>query len=85
MICRLQLPRPIIENDDSDGIYDSDKGDFYLRFAKINKGEHFENLDLITNLLAPPKKKKNFNNIEIIGNFFELFLKIFNNNCYNKN
>lgn len=48
-------------------MYDSEKGDFHLRFAKINKGEHFENLDLITNLLAPTNKNKNVHKIEVIG------------------
>lgn len=44
-----------MENDQSKGSYDCDKGEFTLKFSKVNKGEHFENLDMITTLLAPPK------------------------------
>ncbi|XP_078050419.1 protein SHQ1 homolog isoform X2 [Augochlora pura] len=66
---RLLLPGEIEENDSSFGSYDCEKGDFSLRFSKVNKGEHFENLDMITTLLAPPKKKTNIiPNIEVIGN-----------------
>ncbi|XP_031840180.1 protein SHQ1 homolog isoform X2 [Nomia melanderi] len=66
---RLKLPGEIEENDTSFGSYDCEKGDFSLKFPKVNKGEHFENLDMITTLLAPPKKKNNIiPNIEVIGN-----------------
>ncbi|XP_076647425.1 protein SHQ1 homolog isoform X2 [Halictus rubicundus] len=66
---RLKLPGEIEENDSSYGSYDCEKGDFSLKFSKVNKGEHFENLDMITTLLAPPKKKTNIiPNIEVIGN-----------------
>ncbi|XP_072749378.1 protein SHQ1 homolog isoform X2 [Anoplolepis gracilipes] len=66
---RLQLPGEIEENDSSSGSYDCEKGDFTLNFSKVNKGEHFENLDMITILLAPPKKKSTvIPNIEVIGN-----------------
>ncbi|XP_015122901.1 protein SHQ1 homolog [Diachasma alloeum] len=66
---RLKLPGKIIENDDSKGSYDCDTGTFTLKFSKLNKGEHFENLDMITTLLAPPKKNKDVApTIEVIGN-----------------
>lgn len=66
--CRLQLPGEIEENDLSSGAYDCEKGDFTLRFSKVNKGEHFENLEMITTLLAPPKNKSTIiPNIEVIG------------------
>ena len=66
---RLQLPGEIEENNSSSGSYDCEKGDFTLRFSKVNKGEHFENLDMITVLLAPPKKKSTvIPNIKVIGN-----------------
>ncbi|XP_012529997.1 protein SHQ1 homolog isoform X2 [Monomorium pharaonis] len=66
---RLQLPGKIEENETSSGAYDCEKGDFTLRFPKVNKGEHFENLEMITTLLAPPKKKSTIiPNIEVIGN-----------------
>ncbi|CAH0721147.1 unnamed protein product, partial [Brenthis ino] len=50
---RLRLPGRIIENDSSKGSYTCDSGDFSLTFDKETPGEHFENLDMITNLLAP--------------------------------
>ncbi|XP_017880729.1 protein SHQ1 homolog isoform X2 [Ceratina calcarata] len=66
---RLKLPGEIEENDSSFGSYDCEKGDFSLRFSKVIKGEYFENLDMITTLLAPPKKKSTIvPNIEVIGN-----------------
>ncbi|XP_011690248.1 PREDICTED: protein SHQ1 homolog isoform X2 [Wasmannia auropunctata] len=67
---RLQLPGKIEENDLSSGSYDCDKGDFTFRFSKVNKGEHFENLEMITSLMAPPKNKSVLviPNIEVIGN-----------------
>lgn len=71
--CRLQLPGEIEENNSSSGSYDCEKGDFTLHFSKVNKGEHFENLDMITTLLAPPKKKSTvIPNIEVIGKLYKL-------------
>lgn len=66
---RLKLPGEIEENDLSFGSYDCEKGDFSLRFSKVVKGKYFENLDMISTLLAPPKKKSTIiSNIEVIGN-----------------
>ncbi|KAK1119846.1 hypothetical protein K0M31_012924 [Melipona bicolor] len=66
---RLKLPGEIEENDLSFGSYDCGKGDFSLRFSKVVKGKYFENLDMISTLLAPPKKKSTIiSNIEVIGN-----------------
>lgn len=50
---RLRLPGKIVENETSKGSYVSDSGDFNLTFDKETPGEHFENLDMITSLLAP--------------------------------
>ncbi|XP_076231396.1 protein SHQ1 homolog isoform X2 [Calliopsis andreniformis] len=66
---RLKLPGEIEENDSSFGSYDCEEGKFHLRFSKVTKGEYFENLDMITTLLGPPKKKSTVvPNIEVIGN-----------------
>lgn len=66
---RLKLPGEIVENDVSSGSYDCEKGDFTLKFSKVNEGEFFPNLDMITSLLAPPKKKTIIvPNIEVIDN-----------------
>lgn len=78
---RLQLPGEIEENNSSSGSYDCEKGDFTLRFSKVNKGEHFENLDMITVLLAPPKKKSTvIPNIKVIGKLYKniyIYIKIY--------
>lgn len=50
---RLRLPGRIVENEQSKGSYTCDSGDFTLTFDKETQGEHFENLDMITSLLAP--------------------------------
>lgn len=50
---RLRLPGKIIDDDRSKGSYICDSGDFNLTFDKEVPGEHFENLDMITSLLAP--------------------------------
>ncbi|XP_031764059.2 protein SHQ1 homolog [Galleria mellonella] len=50
---RLRLPGRIIDNDRSKGSYICDSGDFNLTFDKEIPGEYFENLDMITSLLAP--------------------------------
>ncbi|KAJ2950299.1 hypothetical protein O0L34_g11665 [Tuta absoluta] len=50
---RLRLPGRIVENEKSKGSYVCDSGDFNLTFDKETPGEHFENLDMITSLLAP--------------------------------
>ncbi|PNF43936.1 hypothetical protein B7P43_G02786 [Cryptotermes secundus] len=55
---RLNLPGEIMEMGASNGIYDADDGKFILTVEKVNKGEHFPNLDLISTLLV--KKTKNF-------------------------
>lgn len=66
--CRLNLPGEIEENASSSGAYDCDTGDFTLKFLKVNKGEYFENLDMITILLAPSKKHNaSIPTIEVIG------------------
>lgn len=62
------LPGKIEENHASSGRYDCEKGDFTLKFSKVNKGEFFPNLDMITTLLSTPKMKSTIvPNIEVIG------------------
>lgn len=50
---RLRLPGKIVDNDRSKGSYVCDSGDFNLTFDKEIPGEYFDNLDMITSLLAP--------------------------------
>jgi hypothetical protein len=52
----------------SNGIYDADDGKFILTVEKVNKGEYFPNLDLVSTLLV--KKTKKFPsrpNIRVLG------------------
>ncbi|KOB64483.1 Protein SHQ1-like protein [Operophtera brumata] len=50
---RLRLPGRIVDNERSKGSYICDSGEFNLTFDKESIGEQFENLDMITSLLAP--------------------------------
>lgn len=50
---RLRLPGRILDNERSKGSYVCDSGEFNLTFDKETPGDHFENLDMITSLLAP--------------------------------
>jgi protein SHQ1 len=51
-ICRLQLPGNIIEDEQSTASYDIATGIFTIKVTKETAGEHFEDLDLLTKLLA---------------------------------
>lgn len=50
---RLRLPGRIVDNERSKGSYICDSGEFNLTFDKESPSEQFENLDMITSLLAP--------------------------------
>ncbi|XP_077287096.1 protein SHQ1 homolog [Arctopsyche grandis] len=50
---RLNLPGDIVENDVSVGKYDCDSGYYTFTFDKVNEGEFFKDLDMVTSLLAP--------------------------------
>lgn len=67
---RLNLPGEIVEDGRESASYDVDKGTFTVKLPKLHPGETFENLDLLTTLLAPKKKSpvgiKPL--IEIVGN-----------------
>ncbi|KAI9298087.1 SHQ1-domain-containing protein [Neoconidiobolus thromboides FSU 785] len=49
---RLNLPGEVIEDERSIAKYDIEKGDFIIKVAKLNVGEEFEDLDLVSKLLA---------------------------------
>ncbi|XP_022797386.1 protein SHQ1 homolog [Stylophora pistillata] len=53
---RLNLPGEIIEDGRESASYDVEKGTFSIKLPKLHPGEIFENLDLLTTLLAPKKK-----------------------------
>ncbi|XP_070559764.1 protein SHQ1 homolog isoform X2 [Ptychodera flava] len=50
---RLNLPGRILEDGRESASYDTDTGYFVLKFPKVNAGENFEGLDMLTKLLAP--------------------------------
>uniref|UniRef100_A0A915BFB1 Protein SHQ1 homolog n=1 Tax=Parascaris univalens TaxID=6257 RepID=A0A915BFB1_PARUN len=53
---RLHLTADVVQSDDGSAEYDSDKGNFVIKVPKKTKGEHFKNLDMITELLRPQKR-----------------------------
>ncbi|XP_067024259.1 protein SHQ1 homolog isoform X2 [Acropora muricata] len=53
---RLNLPGELIEDGRESASYDVDKGTFTVKLPKLNRGETFEGLDLLTTLLAPKRK-----------------------------
>lgn len=67
-VARLQLPGEVTEMGASNAVYDADDGKFILTVEKVNRGEYFPNLDLISTLLV--KKTKKFPskpNIRVLG------------------
>lgn len=63
---RLNLPGNILHDEHTETKYDADTGKFFFRFRKETPGEHFEDLSLLTKLLAP-KMKPGQKPIEEIG------------------
>ncbi|XP_034255496.1 protein SHQ1 homolog [Thrips palmi] len=55
---RVHLSGHIEETDASKGSYDADNGTFTICVQKVNKGEHFQDLDFLTALLTPNQSKK---------------------------
>lgn len=64
---RLHLPGPVEENDKASAKYDADTRSFVVKAPKVNKGEFFKGLDMITELLRPPGASKIKSNIETIS------------------
>ena len=54
---RLNLPREIEENDEAKAHFDAETNEYVITCSKVNKGEDFQGLDLITNLLQPKGKR----------------------------
>ena len=53
---RLNLPGNILHDERTETKYDADAGKFFFRFWKETPGEDFEDLCLLTKLLAPKMK-----------------------------
>ena len=54
---RLNLPRQVIENDEAKADFDADKNEFKIKCPKVDKGSHFQGLDMLTSLLEPKGKR----------------------------
>lgn len=55
---RLHLPGAIIEDDRASTVYDADHGNYKIKVAKKFPGNHFEDLDMMTKLLATSGERK---------------------------
>lgn len=55
---RLHLPGAIVEDDRASTVYDADHGEYKIKVAKQFPGNHFEDLDMMTKLLATSKERK---------------------------
>lgn len=53
---RLTLPHPIVENGRERAQFDHESGSLTCFIPKLNHGQHFADLDLLTTLLAPPRR-----------------------------
>ena len=56
---RLTFPRVLIEDDNSYAKYDPSSAFLTVRLTKQEKGVHFEDLDLLSRLLAPSVSSSN--------------------------
>lgn len=61
---RLHFSGCIVENDRATAKFDADKKGFVIHAPKVNSGEKFENLDMLTSLLLPKGEKNVSKNIE---------------------
>ncbi|KAJ1745226.1 hypothetical protein LPJ58_006269, partial [Coemansia sp. RSA 1591] len=56
---RLTFPGKVVEDEDSNAKFDAGTGDILVTLSKQTPGEHFENLDLLTSLLATRREQAN--------------------------
>jgi len=63
---RLHLPGSVTESDKANGHWDSESNSFVVKCPKVNVGETFEGLDMLTQLLLPKGLTQVKNNVEII-------------------
>lgn len=58
---RLELPGEIIENGQETAKYDIDSGMLSIKIPKVNNGEEFKELDMLTKLIqASPSQRELF-------------------------
>ena len=68
---RLHFSGCIVENKKASAKFDADKKGFVIRAPKVNSGESFENLDMLTALLLPKGERNVCKNIEELYNEVE--------------
>ncbi|KAF8968360.1 SHQ1 protein-domain-containing protein [Flammula alnicola] len=56
---RLNFSKPVLEDDNSSAKYDPSSGTLTITLTKENKGEVFDDLDLLAKLLAPRRTVQN--------------------------
>jgi len=52
LLCRLHLPGEVVEDGREKASYNVDSGTIVVHLPKRNRGEHFENLEMLTTLLS---------------------------------
>jgi len=64
---RLHLPGPIVESEEASGSWEAETSSFVVRCPKLNVGENFAGLDMLTDLLTPKGETEVRNKVEVIG------------------
>jgi len=64
---RLHLPGPVTESEKASGSWDAETSSFVVKCPKVNEGEDFPGLDMLTQLLMPKGETQVKNKIEVIG------------------
>ena len=63
---RIHLPGPVTENEEASASWDSDTNSFNVKCPKLNEGEVFTGLDMLTDLLTPKGSRDAQSKIEIL-------------------
>ena len=63
---RLHFPCEIIENDDASAAFDAENLSYVVKCPKVNPGQFFPNLDMITELCKPKGKANAISTIEVL-------------------
>ncbi|KDR81812.1 hypothetical protein GALMADRAFT_221678 [Galerina marginata CBS 339.88] len=64
---RLNFSKPVLEDENSSAQYDPSSGTLTVTLTKENRGEVFEDLDLLAKLLAPRKTGQEPPSIEVLS------------------
>ena len=63
---RIHLPGPVIESEEASASWDSDSNSFNVKCPKLNEGELFTGLDMLTDLLTPKGSRNAQSKIEVL-------------------